>query len=74
MLFPSSIYVLFHVWKSRLTDRTVVILHFCLFVACTLHYALEFNHFYTHLVSKTGSILSRVSLTLTSLFCRLPQA
>ncbi|GJE85466.1 hypothetical protein PsYK624_015450 [Phanerochaete sordida] len=49
VLFLASLYVLFHKWKGRGTDRTVVVLHFCLFVACTLHYALEFNHFYLYL-------------------------
>ncbi|EKM58160.1 uncharacterized protein PHACADRAFT_252245 [Phanerochaete carnosa HHB-10118-sp] len=49
VLFLASLYVLFYVWGSRGTDRTVVVLHLCLFVACTLHYALEFNHFYTYL-------------------------
>lgn len=28
----------------------VVSAHIALFVACTVHYALEFNHFYTTLV------------------------
>ena len=55
VLFLASLYVLFHKWKGRGTDRTVVMLHFCLFVACTLHYALEFNHFYRTLVSATLS-------------------
>ncbi|KIP07247.1 hypothetical protein PHLGIDRAFT_24165 [Phlebiopsis gigantea 11061_1 CR5-6] len=51
VLFAASIYVLYSVKKSRGLNKVIVALHCCLFTACTLHYALEFNHFYTILGS-----------------------
>ncbi|EKM58138.1 uncharacterized protein PHACADRAFT_139802 [Phanerochaete carnosa HHB-10118-sp] len=49
VLFLTSLYVLFWMWRSRGFNTTILVLHCLLFVACTLHFALEYNHFYTYL-------------------------
>ena len=61
VLFAASIYVLYSVKKSRGLNKVIVTLHCCLFTACTLHYALEFNHYYTILVrpSRNGDPATR---------------
>ena len=51
MLFLASTTVL--LWwrrKHRSFNLPMVVANFALFLCCTTHYAIEFNHFYTTLV------------------------
>ena len=50
ILFISSVILLFKGRKSVHLPIPVVAAHVALFVTCTVHYAIEFNHFYTTLV------------------------
>lgn len=63
VLMLTSLYILFWMWKARGLNKAIVALHCLLFVACTLHFALEFNHFYTYLVR--SSYLSGEAAGLT---------
>lgn len=52
VLFALSLGLLYR-RNQKLGDMnsTILVIHCLLFGACTAHYALEFNHFYTVLVS-----------------------
>lgn len=50
LLFAASIWVIVWIQKNRGANTIIVTLHCLLFVACTLHYALEFAHFVEYLV------------------------
>ncbi|GJE85447.1 hypothetical protein PsYK624_015260 [Phanerochaete sordida] len=49
LLFAASIWVILWIQKNRGANTIIVTLHCLLFVACTLHYALEFAHFVEYL-------------------------
>lgn len=49
-LFAISIFTLFSFRDVRRINGIVIVLHCSLFIACTLHYALEFDHFHSYLV------------------------
>lgn len=49
VLFAASLWVILWIRKNRGANTIIVTLHCLLFVACTLHYALEFAHFYDFL-------------------------
>ncbi|KAI1794447.1 hypothetical protein LXA43DRAFT_883966 [Ganoderma leucocontextum] len=52
ILFIVSIILLRRRSLKTELSTPVVSAHFALFIACTVHYALEFNHFYTTLAAK----------------------
>ena len=51
VLFIASVVLLLRRARTRSMNVPIFIANFLLFASCTAHFALEFNHFYTAMVS-----------------------